>query len=104
LRCKGQVLNRLGAWWVDKTRDVAGNHVIGVPDPNVLECIECTPILVSQTMPAALHSMPAMSSGLGPSRGISTMLPTLAITPMTATIGSRATPDLTGEYPRVTCM
>ncbi len=49
---KGQVLNRLAAWWFDKTRDVASNHVIGVPDPNVLECVECTPILVEMVMRA----------------------------------------------------
>jgi phosphoribosylaminoimidazole-succinocarboxamide synthase len=42
---KGQVLNRLAAWWFEKTRDVAKNHLVRVPDPNVLECVECTPIL-----------------------------------------------------------
>jgi phosphoribosylaminoimidazole-succinocarboxamide synthase len=42
---KGQVLNRLAAWWFEKTREVAPNHLVRVPDPNVLECVECTPIL-----------------------------------------------------------
>ena len=42
---KGQVLTRLAAWWFERTRDVAPNHVIALPDPNVLECVECTPIL-----------------------------------------------------------
>jgi phosphoribosylaminoimidazole-succinocarboxamide synthase len=42
---KGQVLTRMAAWWFDQTRDVAPNHVLGMPDPNVLECVECTPIL-----------------------------------------------------------
>ena len=55
-------------------------------------------------MPAALSSRPAVISGLGPNRGISLMLPTLATTPMTTTIGGMARPDLTGEYPRLTCM
>ncbi len=32
---KGQVLNQMSAWWFEQTRDVVGNHVIGVPDPNV---------------------------------------------------------------------
>ncbi|MBE2267793.1 MAG: phosphoribosylaminoimidazolesuccinocarboxamide synthase [Anaerolinea sp.] len=32
---KGQVLNQLSAWWFDQTRDLVGNHVIDVPDPNV---------------------------------------------------------------------
>lgn len=43
---KGQVLNRLAAWWFEKTRDVAKSHFLSVPDPNVLECIECTPLPV----------------------------------------------------------
>lgn len=32
---KGQVLNQLSAWWFDQTRDVVGNHVLSIPDPNV---------------------------------------------------------------------
>jgi phosphoribosylaminoimidazole-succinocarboxamide synthase len=42
---KGQVLTSMASWWFDKTRDVAPNHVIALRDPNVLECIECRPIL-----------------------------------------------------------
>jgi phosphoribosylaminoimidazole-succinocarboxamide synthase len=49
---KGQVLNRLAAWWFERTRDVAPNHVIEVPDPNVLECIECKPLLVEMVVRA----------------------------------------------------
>jgi phosphoribosylaminoimidazole-succinocarboxamide synthase len=41
---KGQVLNRLAAWWFERTKDVAKSHFVGVPDPNVLECVECTPL------------------------------------------------------------
>jgi phosphoribosylaminoimidazole-succinocarboxamide synthase len=49
---KGQVLNGMAAWWFDKTRDVADNHMLGVPDPNVLECVECTPVLVEMVVRA----------------------------------------------------
>ena len=42
---KGQVLTGLAAWWFERTRAVAPNHVLALPDPNVLECVECTPIL-----------------------------------------------------------
>jgi phosphoribosylaminoimidazole-succinocarboxamide synthase len=42
---KGQVLTQLTAWWFEKTKDVAPNHLVSLSDPNVLECIECTPIL-----------------------------------------------------------
>jgi phosphoribosylaminoimidazole-succinocarboxamide synthase len=43
---KGQVLNRLAAWWFEKTKSVAKSHFLRVPDPNVLECIECKPLPV----------------------------------------------------------
>ena len=33
---KGQALNQLAAWWFVQTADVIPNHVISVPDPNVL--------------------------------------------------------------------
>jgi phosphoribosylaminoimidazole-succinocarboxamide synthase len=49
---KGQVLNRMAAWWFERTRGVAPNHVLRVPDPNVLECLECTPILVEMVVRA----------------------------------------------------
>jgi phosphoribosylaminoimidazole-succinocarboxamide synthase len=43
---KGQVLNRLAAWWFEQTKNVAKSHFVRVPDPNVLECIECRPLPV----------------------------------------------------------
>ena len=49
---KGQVLNRLAAWWFERTKSIVPNHVVGVPDPNVLECIECEPILVEMVVRA----------------------------------------------------
>lgn len=49
---KGQVLNRLAAWWFEKTKDVAKNHFVRVPDPNVLECIECKPLPVEMVVRA----------------------------------------------------
>lgn len=33
---KGQVLNQLAAWWFERTADVVANHVVSVPDPNLL--------------------------------------------------------------------
>ncbi len=33
---KGQVLNQTSAYWFAQTRDIVPNHVIDVPDPNVL--------------------------------------------------------------------
>ncbi|MFN3991766.1 MAG: phosphoribosylaminoimidazolesuccinocarboxamide synthase [Tabrizicola flagellatus] len=35
---KGQVLTQLARYWFDHTGDIAANHVIGYPDPNVVHC------------------------------------------------------------------
>jgi len=43
---KGQVLNELSAWWNEKTRDIAPNHLISVPDPNVSIVREARPLSV----------------------------------------------------------
>ena len=38
---KGQILNQLAAFWFEKTRDIARNHLVEVPDPNVSKVLEC---------------------------------------------------------------
>lgn len=38
---KGQVLNQIAAFWFEQTRDLAANHVVDVPDPNVMVVREC---------------------------------------------------------------
>ena len=38
---KGQVLNQVAAFWFGKTKDIARNHLIDVPDPNVSVVEEC---------------------------------------------------------------
>ena len=38
---KGQVLTQLAAFWFDATRNLVPNHVISVPDPNVMVVHEC---------------------------------------------------------------
>lgn len=38
---KGQVLNQLAAFWFTRTAGVVPNHVISVPDPNVMVVHEC---------------------------------------------------------------
>lgn len=47
---KGQVLNGLAAWWFEETKSVAPNHVLRVPDPNVMVAVECTPLPVEMVM------------------------------------------------------
>ncbi|RME09226.1 MAG: phosphoribosylaminoimidazolesuccinocarboxamide synthase [Ardenticatenia bacterium] len=43
---KGQVLNQLSAWWFEQLRDIVGNHVLSVPDPNVMIVREAEPLPV----------------------------------------------------------
>lgn len=38
---KGQVLNQLAAFWFEETRGIVPNHVISVPDLNVMVVAEC---------------------------------------------------------------
>jgi len=44
--CKGQTLNQLSAWWFEQTGDIVANHVISVPDPNVMIVREAMPLPV----------------------------------------------------------
>lgn len=43
---KGQVLNQLAAWWFEHTADLVANHVVAVPDPNLLVAREAAPLPV----------------------------------------------------------
>jgi phosphoribosylaminoimidazole-succinocarboxamide synthase len=43
---KGQVLNQLSAWWFAKTADIADNHLLSMPDPNVTIAQEAQPLPV----------------------------------------------------------
>ena len=47
---KGQVLNQTAAFWFEKTKHIVPNHVISVPDPNVLLAKECKLIPVEMVV------------------------------------------------------
>lgn len=38
---KGAVLNELAAFWFEKTKHIVPNHVLSIPDPNVLVSKQC---------------------------------------------------------------
>jgi phosphoribosylaminoimidazole-succinocarboxamide synthase len=38
---KGQVLNQMAAYWFEITKDLVPNHVIDIPDPQVMIGVEC---------------------------------------------------------------
>jgi phosphoribosylaminoimidazole-succinocarboxamide synthase len=41
---KGQVLNQIANYWFDATSDIVANHLLAVPDPNVVRVRECAPV------------------------------------------------------------
>jgi phosphoribosylaminoimidazole-succinocarboxamide synthase len=61
LPLKGQILNRLAAWWFAKTNEIAKNHVLRVPDPNVIEAVECTPLPVEMVVRAYVTGVTSTS-------------------------------------------
>jgi phosphoribosylaminoimidazole-succinocarboxamide synthase len=58
---KGQVLNALAAFWFEQTKDVVPNHMLGMPDPNVMECVECEPLKVEMIVRAYLTGVSSTS-------------------------------------------
>jgi phosphoribosylaminoimidazole-succinocarboxamide synthase len=51
---KGQVLNQMAAHWFEASRQVAPNHVLAVPDPQVTVAVECKPLPIEFVMRAYL--------------------------------------------------
>jgi phosphoribosylaminoimidazole-succinocarboxamide synthase len=69
LPLKGQILNRVAAWWFEKTRDVAPNHLLSVPDPNVIVARECQPLGVEMVVRAYLTGTTSTSIWVHYARG-----------------------------------
>ena len=58
---KGQVLNQLAQFWFEQTSHIAPNHMIRVPDPNVMIARECEPLPVELVMRAYLTGVTSTS-------------------------------------------
>jgi phosphoribosylaminoimidazole-succinocarboxamide synthase len=58
---KGQVLNSLASFWFEETRNLMPNHMLGVPDPNAMECVECKPLAVEMVVRAYLTGVSSTS-------------------------------------------
>jgi phosphoribosylaminoimidazole-succinocarboxamide synthase len=58
---KGQVLNQLAHFWFDRTVHIAPNHMLRVPDPNVMIARECVPLPVELVMRAYLTGVTGTS-------------------------------------------
>lgn len=66
---KGQVLNRMAAFWFDQTKDIAPNHLIDVPDPNVSVVRECQTLPVEFVMRGYLTGSSSTSIWTAYARG-----------------------------------
>jgi phosphoribosylaminoimidazole-succinocarboxamide synthase len=58
---KGQVLNQLAQFWFEQTAHLAPNHMLRVPDPNVMIAGECEPLPVELVMRAYLTGVTSTS-------------------------------------------
>ena len=67
---KGQVLNQTAAFWFEKTKHIVKNHVIGVPDPNVLVAKECELIPVEMVVRGYITGVTTTSAWYNYERGI----------------------------------
>jgi phosphoribosylaminoimidazole-succinocarboxamide synthase len=66
---KGQVLNQLAAYWFEITQTLAPNHVIAVPDPQVMIARECKPLAVEFVMRSYLTGVTTTSIWYAYERG-----------------------------------
>ena len=58
---KGQVLNQMARHWFEASADLAPNHVVAVPDPNVMIVRECRPLAAELVMRSYLTGVTSTS-------------------------------------------
>jgi phosphoribosylaminoimidazole-succinocarboxamide synthase len=68
---KGQVLNQSTAFWFEQTKDTVPNHVLSVPDPNVMVVKQCTPLPIEIVIRAYITGSAWRSYEEDPERTIS---------------------------------
>ncbi|MBI2646914.1 phosphoribosylaminoimidazolesuccinocarboxamide synthase, partial [Candidatus Woesearchaeota archaeon] len=67
---KGQVLNQISAFWFEKTKNIVENHVINVPDPNVMIVNECKPYPVEMVVRGYITGVTTTSAWYNYERGV----------------------------------
>ena len=67
---KGQVLNQTSAFWFEKTKHIISNHVIEVPDPNVMVVKECKLVPVEMVVRGYLTGVTTTSAWYNYERGV----------------------------------
>ncbi len=67
---KGQVLNQTAAFWFKKTKKIIDNHLLSVPDPNVMLVKECELIPVEMVVRGYITGVTTTSAWYNYKRGI----------------------------------
>lgn len=67
---KGQVLNQMAAFWFEQTRAMAPNHVLDVPDPNVMVVAECDQLPIEMVVRAYITGVTKTSLWYNYERGV----------------------------------
>ncbi len=58
---KGQVLNQIAQYWFEISKDIAPNHMLEVPDPNVMVARDCRPLKAEFVMRSYLTGVTSTS-------------------------------------------
>jgi phosphoribosylaminoimidazole-succinocarboxamide synthase len=67
---KGQVLNQTSAFWFEKTKDIVKNHIIDVPDPNVMVVKECKTLPVEMVVRGYITGVTTTSAWYNYEKGV----------------------------------
>ena len=67
---KGQVLNQTSVFWFEQTKNLIKNHVLSVPDPNVMVVNECKPYPVEMVVRGYITGVTTTSAWYNYERGI----------------------------------
>ncbi len=67
---KGQVLNLTSTWWFEKTKHIVPNHLIEVPDPNVIVAKKCTVFPVEFVVRGYITGTTSTSAWVNYSKGV----------------------------------
>jgi len=67
---KGQVLNKMTQFWFEQTKDIVDNHMISVPDPNVMVVQDCTALPVEMVVRGYLTGVTKTSAWTNYQNGI----------------------------------
>lgn len=66
---KGQALNQLSVWWFERTKDIVANHVLEVPDPNIVVAKNVKAIPIEMVIRGYLTGTTGTSSWTAYNRG-----------------------------------